>query len=197
MEKNKVATKVLVIGGSAGSLEAILKFLPHITFVPFPIVIIVHRKGGDDRMLEDLLTSKCILQVDDFEDKTILAPNRIFIAPSDYHLLFEKNGMLSIDLSPKVNFSRPSIDVTFESAAEAYGAAVAGLLLSGANSDGTQGLKEIKKLGGITAIQDPSDSAIDIMPEHARVHAKPDEILKVSEIGEWIKALGDDKSVDF
>ncbi len=189
MEKNKVATKVLVIGGSAGSLEAILKFLPHITFVPFPVVVIVHRKGGDDRMLEDLLTSKCILQVDDFEDKTSLAPNRIFVAPSDYHLLFEKNGMLSIDLSPKVNFSRPSIDVTFESAAEAYGDAVVGLLLSGANSDGTEGLKEIKKLGGFTAIQDPTDAAINIMPEHARVHANPDKILKGEDILQWINTL--------
>ena len=189
MEKDKVAVKVVVIGGSAGSLEALLSFLPRIPSVPYAIVIVVHRKGGDDRMLEDLIASKCILIVDDFEDKTILVPNKIFVAPSDYHLLFEKNGQLSVDLSPKVNYSRPSIDVTFESASEAYGEAVVGLLLSGANADGTQGLIDIKNAGGTTAIQDPKDSSIDYMPEHARVHANPDFILKVAEIPDWLLSL--------
>lgn len=189
MEENKVITKVLVIGGSAGSLEAMLRFLPKISSITFAIVIVVHRKGGDDRILEELIASKCILPVDNFEDKTMLSDNKIFIAPSDYHLLFEKNGMLSVDLSPKVNYSRPSIDVTFESAADAYGAAVVALLLSGANSDGTQGLIDIKQAGGITAIQDPNDSSIDIMPEYARVHANPDMILKVDAIADWIKSL--------
>ncbi len=189
MEEDKVGLKVLVIGGSAGSLEALLNFLPKLTSVPFAIVIVVHRKAGDDRMLEDLIASKCSIAVDDFEDKTMLVPNRIYIAPSDYHLLFEKNGMLSIDLSPKINYSRPSIDVTFESATEAYGSRVAGLVLSGANSDGTQGLIDIKNAGGITAIQDPTNAVIDFMPEHARVHAHPDFILKVAEISDWLMTL--------
>lgn len=189
MEENTVAIKVLVIGGSAGSLEAILKFLPPLKAVSFAIVIVVHRKGGDDRMLEDLISSKCILPVDDFEDKTQLVPNRIFIAPSDYHLLFEKNGMLSIDLSPKINHSRPSIDVTFESASDAYGPQVAGLLLSGANSDGTQGLIDIKNAGGVTAIQHPNDAAIRIMPENAYFNAKPDVVLRISDIADWIISL--------
>ena len=189
MEEDKVGTRVLVIGGSAGSLEALLKFLPKISSLSFAIVIVVHRKAGDDRMLEDLIASKSIIEVDEFEDKTTLVANRIFIAPSDYHLLFEKNGMLSLDLSAKVNYSRPSIDVTFESATEAYGSQVAGLLLSGANADGTQGLIDIKKAGGVTAIQDPADSVIEFMPEHARVHAQPDFILKVDQIADWIRTI--------
>ena len=189
MEENKVGIKVLVIGGSAGSLEALLKFLPKISALTFAIVIIVHRKAGDDRMLEDLIASKSIIDVDDFEDKTTLVANRIFVAPSDYHLLFEKNGTLSLDFSAKVNYSRPSIDVTFESATEAYGSRVAGLLLSGANADGTQGLIDIKKAGGIIAIQDPADSVIEFMPQNARLYANPDFILKVEKIAEWIVSL--------
>lgn len=190
MEKDQVKPiKVVLIGGSAGGLEALLQILPGLRSIPYALVIVLHRQAGDDQLLEQLLTSKLSLPVDDTEDKVSLEPGRIYVAPADYHLLFEKDGRLSLDVSDKVNFSRPSIDVAFESAAEAYGSLVAGILLSGANADGTAGLNAIKSVGGLTVVQAPSEAVMPIMPEHAIANMNPDLVLKNSEIAEWLRNL--------
>jgi two-component system chemotaxis response regulator CheB len=97
------------------------------------------------------------LHVKEIEDKTLLKAGRIHVAPADYHLLFEKDQSLALDVSEKVQYSRPSIDIAFESAAEAFGQKVIAVLLSGANSDGTDGLLAVKKQGGIVVIQSPVD----------------------------------------
>lgn len=170
MEKNKVITncKVVIIGGSAGSLSVLLQILPQIPKLnDFAIVIVVHRKSTDDQTLEDLLKLKSKIKVKSVEDKVPLIPGFVYIAPSNYHLLFEKNQTLSLDTSEKINYSRPSIDVSFESAAEAYGNAVIAILLSGSNSDGTNGLKTIKNFGGIIAVQNPISAEMPFMPNNA------------------------------
>ena len=178
MEENQLAPfKTIIIGGSAGSLDILLKVLPFVDKLTVALVIVLHRKSSDDSLLEELIAKKSAFPVVEVEDKIGLSPGFIYVAPSDYHLLFEKNFLLSLDISEKVNFSRPSIDVSFESAAEVFGPMLTGILLSGANSDGTEGLKTIKNHGGITVVQDPETAEIPFMPNHARLHANPDFIL--------------------
>lgn len=192
MEKDKVIKdcKLLIIGGSAGSLEVLMKIFPKLEIIDsFAIVIVLHRKSSEDTLLEELFALKTKIPVREVEDKTALQPGNIYIAPSDYHLLFEKNGLLSLDISEKINFSRPSIDVSFESAAEVYGESVVGILLSGANADGTDGLNAIKKLGGKIIIQKPESSKIPFMPRNAILNTSPDYILDENEIFELISNI--------
>jgi len=186
MAKDQIISgcKVLIIGGSAGSLDVLMKILPGLKVLnDFAMVIVLHRKSAEDSTLEELIAVKTSVPVKEVEDKIPLLPGSIYIAPSDYHLLFEKNGLLSLDTSEKINYSRPSIDVSFESAADAYGNSLIGILLSGANSDGTEGLKAIKNTGGKTVVQDPKDADIPFMPQNAIQHTNPDYILNAEEIG--------------
>lgn len=192
MEKSKVITgcKVLIIGGSAGSLEVLMKIFPRLEAITsFAIVIVLHRKNSEDSLLEELFALKTEIPVKEVEDKTALKPGFIYIAPSDYHLLFEKNGLLSLDISEKINYSRPSIDVSFESAAEIYQKSLVGILLSGANADGTDGLNAIKSFGGTIVIQKPETSKIPFMPQNAIQNTSPDYILDENEILELISKI--------
>src|SRR5690606_6866641 len=123
-------------GGSAGSLEVILKFLPEIRNpIDSALIFILHRKSTQaDDVLTHLFSSKSDLPVKEAEDKEIILPNRVYLAPAGYHLLIEKERTFSLDISEKVNYSRPSIDITFFTAAEAFGKNLIGVLLSGGNS---------------------------------------------------------------
>lgn len=193
MEKDiaiKKHCKLLIIGGSAGSLEVILHTLPHIhTTINFAILIIMHRGTEPDPLLQFILSSKTSLIVKEAEEKEEIQPGIIYIAPADYHLLIEKDHTFSLDFSEKVNFSRPSIDVTFSVAAEAYGEELACLLLSGGNTDGTDGLLLIKAAGGITAIQDPATANVPFMPQYALSKMQPDYILSPGEVAAFINNL--------
>lgn len=193
MEKGKITTatcQVLVIGGSAGSIEVLLKILPGLKkHISFAIIIVLHRKKSSDSMLADLLSTRTYYPVKEIEDKELMKPGCIYVVPADYHLLFEKNKLLSLDYSEKINYSRPSIDVTFESGAETYGAALACLLLSGANADGSAGLKLAKQKGAQVAVQDPATAESPQMPEYAIKIAGVTHILPVQEISAFINAL--------
>jgi two-component system chemotaxis response regulator CheB len=192
MEKDAVISdcKVLIIGGSAGSLEVLLQIIPKLKTLPnFSLVIVLHRKGNDDTTLEELFALKTAIPVKEVEDKTPLIPGNIYIAPADYHLLFEKTGTLSLDISEKVNYSRPSIDVSFESVAEAYGKSVIAILLSGANADGTQGLIVIKEAGGKVIVQDPQSAGMPFMPQNALENAEIDATLDVKELFDFISSI--------
>ncbi|TDW51900.1 CheB methylesterase [Flavobacterium sp. 270] len=189
MEENKLISgcKVVIIGGSAGSLNALMQILPEIDHVnSFAIVIVVHRKSSDEQTLEDLLAVRSKLEVKPVEDKVPLLPGFIYIAPSNYHLLFEKDETLSLDTSEKINYSRPSIDVSFESAAEIYGSALVGIILSGSNTDGTLGLKAIQAAGGTIAVQNPTSADMPFMPNNAILNTNPDYILNIPELLEFI-----------
>lgn len=192
MEKDKIISgcKVVIIGGSAGSLEVLMKILPRLDHIKdFSLVIVMHRKGSEDTILEELIASKTNIPVMEVEDKVALLPGYIYIAPSDYHLLFEKNNLLSLDTSEKINYSRPSIDVSFESAAEAYGSSLVGILLSGANADGTEGLRIIKNAGGIIAVQDPETAEMPFMPNNALLNSDPDYILDIEKILKFLTSI--------
>ena len=185
MEENKVISKckVVIVGGSAGSLNSLMNILPNLPkLISFALVIVLHRKSSDDLTLEELLKVKSSVPVKIIEDKIPLVAGFLYVAPSNYHLLFEKNDTLALDTSEKVNYSRPSIDVSFESAAEVYGSSLIGILLSGSNADGTEGMKAIQKSDGLIVIQDPLSADMPFMPKHAIVNTKPDYILNNEEI---------------
>jgi two-component system chemotaxis response regulator CheB len=180
----------LIIGGSAGSLDVLLKVLPVLDVrLNFPIVIVIHRKHGTDSLLPDLLSSRTKLKVKEVDEKERLKAGFIYIAPSDYHLLIERDGTFSLDYSEKINYSRPSIDVTFQTAAEVYQDKLACLLLSGSNADGVNGLKSVKEWGGMAYIQDPSTAQVAYMPAQAQLNVDIDKVLKIQEIGEFINLL--------
>jgi two-component system chemotaxis response regulator CheB len=182
--------KVLVIGGSAGSLEIILKALPRLNSnIPLAIVIVLHRKNSFDTTLTDLLSSRTKIPVNEVEEKQRVKTCNIYIAPPDYHLLFEKDNTFGLDFSEKINYSRPSIDVAFESAADVYNNGLACLLLSGANADGVSGLKIAKYKGAIIAVQDPSEAEVSYMPQQALSSLEVDYVLKNNEIAEFINNL--------
>ncbi|WP_394774215.1 chemotaxis protein CheB [Flavobacterium sp.] len=192
MEEGKIISgcKVVIIGGSAGSLNALMQILPELPDLNgFAIVIVVHRKSTDDQTLEDLITLKSSIPFKMTEDKVPLLPGFVYVAPSNYHLLFEKNETLSLDISEKINYSRPSIDVSFESAAEIYGKSLVGILLSGSNSDGTQGLKMIKEAGGTIAVQNPLSADMPFMPNNAILYNDPEYILNINEILRFIISI--------
>jgi len=179
-----------IIGGSAGSLDVLLKVLPLIDVkIKFPIVIVIHRKHGADSLLPELLSSKTELRVKEVEEKEPLAAGTIYIAPSDYHLLIEQDRTFSLDYSEKINYSRPAIDATFQTAAEVYKDKLACLLLSGSNADGVNGLKSVKLWGGITLIQDPKTAQVGYMPAQAQANVKIDKVLSIEAIAEFINLL--------
>ena len=192
MEKDQVNPdfKVVIIGGSAGSLNALMQILPQLSVIKsFTIVIVVHRKSTDEETFEELIEIKSPVKVKKVEDKVALLPGFIYIAPSNYHLLFEKNNTLSLDTSEKVNYSRPSIDVSFESAAEVYKSQLVGILLSGSNADGTEGLKAIQNQGGTIIVQDPDSAEMAFMPNSAIQNTTPDFILNIQEILQFILSI--------
>jgi two-component system chemotaxis response regulator CheB len=178
------------IGGSAGSLDVLLKVLPQIKEdIDFAIVIVLHRKPGADDLLTDLLSSRTNIPVKEIEEKDAIKSGVIYLAPSDYHLLVERNATFSLDHSEKVNYSRPSIDVAFESAADIYKDTLVGLLLSGANADGVAGLLKIKKMGGRVIIQHPDSAIVPYMPAQAGLYVDYDAMLQVEEMSDWINKL--------
>ncbi len=160
--------KLVAIGGSAGSLDVVMKMIAQLpATMQATIVVVLHRKNANDSILVDIFSAKTKLPVKEVEDKELLLPGTIYLAPPDYHLLIEDAQNFSLDSSEKVHYSRPSIDVTFESVADVFGDAAIGILLSGANADGAKGLLKIKQNGGYTIAQDPASAEVGFMPQQA------------------------------
>lgn len=170
--------KLLVIGGSAGSLSMVLKIIPLLKVeMDFAIILVFHRKKDEETTLIEVLATRTVFRVKEAEDKDDILPGVIYVAPSDYHLLVEKDKTISLDASEKINHSRPSIDVTFESAADAYGSLLACMLLSGANADGANGLVIAREAGSYIIIQDPTSAEVSYMPEQAIKKVAADWLL--------------------
>ena len=191
MAKSNVASfSIVVIGGSAGSLDVIMNILAELPVtIPVTYIIILHRKSYSDSTLAELLATKTSLPVKEVEDKEALLPRTVYLAPPDYHLLIENKKSFSLDASEKVQFSRPSIDVTFESVAAVFGKEAIGVLLSGANADGALGLQKIKASGGYTIVQDPVTAEVDYMPEQAIKLGCVTAVVPADELGSAIKKL--------
>ncbi|NYT82924.1 chemotaxis protein CheB [Alcaligenaceae bacterium] len=155
----------VVIGASAGAIQALSEILPALPAdFPLPILVVVHVPADRNSMLASLFESKCRMAVREAEDKEPALGGVIYFAPAGYHLLVEAEGTLSLSNDEEVMYSRPSIDVLFESAADAYGSAVIGIILTGANSDGAKGLKAIEAAGGAVLVQDPATACASAMP---------------------------------
>lgn len=183
-------TELIVIGGSAGSLQVILEMIKNLNEnLNFAILLVVHRKAHSNNILQTLLQQFSNMEVVEIEDKTDIQKNKIYITPADYHLLFENKKMMSLDSSEKMNYSRPSIDVTFKSAAEIFGKNLVGILLSGANADGVEGLAYIKKNKGKVWIQDPKTAEVDYMPKHAVEEIDYDLLIKPNNLADYINQL--------
>ncbi|MBK1896113.1 chemotaxis protein CheB [Chryseobacterium sp. YIM B02567] len=190
MKRMDVNTELVVIGGSAGSLEVILDMIKKLdSEISFAIILVVHRKAQSVSILPTLLQQFSPIEVTEIEDKTEIENNHIYIVPADYHLLFESKHLVSLDSSEKMNYSRPSIDVTFKSAAEIYGESLIGILLSGANADGVEGLQYIKRNKGAVWIQDPDTAEVNYMPKHAIEGVAYDLIISPTDLAEHINGL--------
>lgn len=185
-----MSTKAVVIGGSAGSFQVVIRMLelfrPNL---PVPVFLCLHRLKQVRTGFEETLNYSASLPVVEPFDKEDIHPGTIYLAPSNYHLLIERDFRIALSTENPVLHSRPSIDVTFACAADAYGDGLLAILLSGANQDGTQGVAEVKKNGGAVIVQDPEDCEISTMCESAIRHTKPDQILKVSNLIEFVSLL--------
>jgi two-component system chemotaxis response regulator CheB len=182
--------RLVAIGASAGAVEALGVVLCGL--VPsfgVPVVIVVHIPATTPSLLPSLFSDKCRIRALEAEDKQPLAPGLAYFAPPDYHLLVESAGVLSLSLDGPVNYSRPSIDVLFESAAAAFGESVLGVLLTGANGDGARGLHAIHLAGGYTVVQDPETALARAMPEAALKLFAPDRVLDLEGIAQLLSQL--------
>lgn len=173
---------LIAIGGSAGALDVLVDLLAALPRAfPAPVVVVVHLPADADGTFADLLRSKCSLAVAEAEDKLVPAVGGVYVAPADYHLLFERHGGMALSADRPVHYSRPSIDVLFESAALAFGPRVLGILLSGASADGATGLASIRNRGGLTWVQSPDSARVPLMPREALALA-PHSTLTVEEM---------------
>jgi two-component system chemotaxis response regulator CheB len=170
----------VVIGTSAGGVEALSVLLPAIPRrYGGAVFVVLHLPRERPSLLVDIFAPKCALAVREAEDKERVAPGTIYFAPSDYHLLVEPGPALALSMDAPVNFSRPSIDVLFESAAEVYGPRLLGIILTGANEDGTAGLEAVSRAGGTTCVQDPATAYAPLMAESALRRMRPDYVLEL------------------
>ena len=183
--------EVIVIGGSAGALDALLTIVPALPEqVSCPIVIVLHLPPGQANLVPGILARICARAVYEAEDKAPLVDHTIYVAAPNYHLLIERNRALSLSIDEPVQLSRPAIDGLFESAADAYGPGVAGLVLSGANQDGAQGLWQIQQAGGVAIVQAPATASCPIMPEAAMRRVGPAaHVVRLEDIGTFLTKL--------
>ena len=186
--------EVVVVGASWGGLHAVGRLLAGLPSPLGAAVIVAQHRGAESTELADLLARRSPLLVTEADDKDAIVPDHVYVAPPEYHLLVEP-GRLALSVDERVHFARPSIDVLFESAADAYGERVIGVVLTGANEDGAAGLARVKERGGFAIVQDPEGAERAEMPRAALAATLPDAVVPLDEIGPLIartlRAAGD------
>ncbi len=186
-----MTVSAIVIGASAGGLEAIgtvLSALPE-NFAP-TVVIVQHIPTNAGDALPRRFQRDCRLPVREAEDKEPMTAGTVFVAPPDFHLLVEADRRFSLSREERVNFSRPSIDVLFETAVEAFCDELAGVILTGASADGAAGLSRINRMGGLSVVQDPATAEVEIMPRAAIEACAVGHVLPLAAIGPFLARLG-------
>jgi two-component system chemotaxis response regulator CheB len=183
--------EAIAIGVSAGGLKALSAILPTLPAdFPLPVFVVIHLPPGKASIVADLFADKCVISVREAEDKAPIEAGVVYFAPPDYHLLVDSDGRLSLSSEEPVLFSRPSVDVLFESAADVYGAGLVGVILTGANNDGAQGLKAVMKAGGRGLIEAPEEAYATMMPKSA-IEACPDaRVMGLDDIAAYLRSLG-------
>lgn len=188
--KRQPPIEAVVIGTSAGGLAALSVLVAGLaaTF-RLPLLVVQHIPSGVPTQLAEIFRRKTGLHVKEADEKETVRGGTLYFAAPGYHLLVEQDASLSLSQDDSVHFSRPSIDVLFESAADAWGARVAGILLTGANEDGAAGLEAIHRAGGLTIVQDPDEAEVDSMPRAALQRFAPDYILPLRDIHRLLREL--------
>lgn len=182
--------RAVVVGASAGGVDALLTLLTGLpAHFRLPIIAVLHLPPDRDSRLAEIFQHRLPIAVREAADKETIAPATVYFAGSGYHLLVEPDHSFSLSCEAPVHYSRPSIDVLMESASDAYGAALAGILLTGANYDGAAGLAKIGHQGGITVVQDPAEAQVATMPEAAIRKLQPSFILPLSGIRNMLLEL--------
>jgi two-component system chemotaxis response regulator CheB len=182
--------EAVVMGASAGAVEALSQILPGLTAdFPLPILIVVHLPPDTNNILSDLFSAKCKIEVKEAEDKEAIRPAVAYFAPPNYHLLVESEGLLSLSSDEPEMFSRPAINVLFESAADVFGSGLVGIILTGASNDGAHGLKVIGEAGGLALVQESTTAAAPAMPHAAREACPTAQVLKLEEILDVLRGL--------
>ncbi len=184
--------KAVVIGTSFGGLEALKTLLPMLGHgFPIPVIVVLHIGEHNNETFLRYMDSLCGLTVKEAESHEKINPGFVYFAPPNYHLLIESDYSFSLTTDEKHNFSRPSIDILFESAAWVYANNLIGVVLTGANSDGAYGLKMIKDFGGMSIVQNPASAIAQVMPRSALKIAKPEFQVVLEDIaGKLIELAG-------
>ncbi|MGN7294456.1 chemotaxis protein CheB [Rhizobium sp. SAFR-030] len=183
-------TSAIVIGASAGALDALSVILPRLPAdFPHPLMIVVHVPPDKRSVLADLFGKKSRISAVEAEDKEPIKPGTAYFAPPDYHLLVEADMTLALTNEEPVLFSRPSIDVLFESAADIFGTALTAIILTGANQDGSQGSKAVAAAGGNVIVQDPEEAFASAMPEAAIKACPGARVMSLDAIADHLRSI--------
>jgi two-component system, chemotaxis family, protein-glutamate methylesterase/glutaminase len=181
-------TEALVMGASAGAVGALSQLLPAVPEAArIPVVVVVHLPPNRPSLLPEVFAPRCSARVSEPEDKQAMTAGSIWFAPSNYHLLFEADRTFAFSTDLPVNFSRPSIDVSFESAADVFGERLCCVVLTGANEDGAHGASVVRRRGGLVIVQDADSAEAKQMPSAAISKANPQIIAGLPEIAALVR----------
>jgi two-component system chemotaxis response regulator CheB len=182
--------EAVAIGASHGGVDALISLLPGLDpRVRVPVVIVLHLSRERPSLLAEVLTPHCRLPVIEAEDQEPLHGGRVYLATPDYHLLVDRGPRLALSLDEPVNFSRPAIDVLFESAADIFGPGLLAILLTGASPDGAEGLQAVRRAGGQAVVQDPAEARAPAMPRAALARGAVEAVLNLREIRALLSSL--------
>jgi two-component system chemotaxis response regulator CheB len=188
--------KAVVIGGSAGSFQVLVKLLSTIPAdFQLPIIIASHRLKHIRSGFVEALSLKSIKTIEEPQDKDPIKKGKVYLAPSNYHLSIELGNTFSLSTEEMINNSRPAIDITFETSAYVFREKMIGILLTGANKDGALGMKAVADHGGLTIVQDPAECLMDTMPRAALSVTKVDHVLRIEELISFFKQLHKHQSI--
>jgi two-component system chemotaxis response regulator CheB len=187
-ELNERGVDAIVMGASSGGVEALSLLLPALPAGSrVPVFVVLHVPRERPSRLAEIFTSKCVVPVREAEDKLPVEPGTVYFAPPDYHLLVDVGPAIALSADDEVNFSRPSIDVLFESAADLYGTRLLGIILTGANEDGTNGLEAIHRAGGIAIVQQPEGARSPHMLKSALARTPQVRVLSLEQIATLLR----------
>jgi two-component system chemotaxis response regulator CheB len=182
--------EAVVIGASAGGVEALNELLPALpASLQASLFIVLHLPRERPSLLVEIYEKRCALPVREAEDKEPVEPGTVYFAPPDYHMLIEQSRQIALSADEPVHYSRPSIDVLFESAADVYGDRLLGLILTGGNEDGAAGLHAVHRAGGVTVVQKPDNAKVPLMVLSALQRSPADFVLPLNQIAALLAAL--------
>lgn len=181
----------VVIGASAGGIEVLSRILPGLDERSrAAYMVVMHLPRNRPSLLAEVLGARCVLPVVEAQDKAPVVPGTVYVAPPDYHLLIDEGPALALSVDEPIQFSRPSIDVLFESAADVYGNRLLGIVMTGASEDGAKGLAAVAAAGGAVVVQDPEEAAAPTLPRGALRHVPGARVLRVEGIMELLRHAG-------